>query len=63
LGDKIVRNVFTQVTSFGSVTAIATGSHHSLALTNDGKVYATGDNLFGQLGLGDKIDRNVFIQV
>jgi alpha-tubulin suppressor-like RCC1 family protein len=32
------------------ITGIATGDYHSLALTNDGNVYAFGDNSFGQLG-------------
>ncbi|MDR2638733.1 MAG: hypothetical protein LBC09_02725, partial [Helicobacteraceae bacterium] len=36
------------------VTAIAAGYSYSLALTSDGKIYATGYNIAGQLGLGDK---------
>ncbi|MDR1614375.1 MAG: hypothetical protein LBS26_02270 [Campylobacteraceae bacterium] len=35
------------------ISAIAAGYQHSLALTNDGKVYATGGNYRGQLGLND----------
>jgi alpha-tubulin suppressor-like RCC1 family protein len=57
LGDsgwKTNREVFTEVSSFDgkTITAIAAGNEHSLALTNDGKLYATGNNIFGQLGLG-----------
>jgi alpha-tubulin suppressor-like RCC1 family protein len=33
-----------------SVTAMAAGSNHSSAIGSDGKVYAWGDNAFGQLG-------------
>ncbi|MDR3352726.1 MAG: hypothetical protein LBO00_06985 [Zoogloeaceae bacterium] len=33
--------------------AIAVGQYHSLALDKNGKVYATGDNSYGQLGLGN----------
>eukprot|EP00029_Vermamoeba_vermiformis_P005163 TRINITY_DN1718_c0_g1_i1.p2 TRINITY_DN1718_c0_g1~~TRINITY_DN1718_c0_g1_i1.p2 ORF type:complete len:394 (-),score=81.75 TRINITY_DN1718_c0_g1_i1:1180-2361(-) len=32
------------------------GGHHSMILTTDGKIYATGWNTFGQLGLG--VDRH-----
>ena len=32
---------------------IVAGSHHSFLLTSDGRVYACGDNGYGQLGLGD----------
>jgi alpha-tubulin suppressor-like RCC1 family protein len=35
-----------------TVTAVAAGSSHSLALTSTGAVYAWGANLFGQLGDG-----------
>lgn len=33
------------------VTQISTGDYHSLALTKDGRVFAWGDNSFGQLGV------------
>jgi alpha-tubulin suppressor-like RCC1 family protein len=36
-----------------NIVAVATGSNHSLALENTGKVYAWGDNSYGQLGDGD----------
>jgi alpha-tubulin suppressor-like RCC1 family protein len=35
----------------------------SLALDRNGKVYAAGDNNFGQLGLGDKENRDAFTEV
>lgn len=31
--------------------SIQTGEHHVLALTDDGKVYAWGDNSLGQVGI------------
>ena len=37
-----------------NIIEIATGWSHSLALTDDGFVYATGCGKFGELGLGDK---------
>ena len=35
-----------------NIVAIAAGANHSLALTKDGEVYAWGQNIRGQLGLG-----------
>ncbi|MDR2638760.1 MAG: hypothetical protein LBC09_02860 [Helicobacteraceae bacterium] len=62
------RDTFTEVTSLKgkNIIAIATGNSHSLALSKDGKVYATGGNWVGQLGLGDSgdgTDRNTFSEV
>ena len=34
------------------ITAIAAGDSHSVALGSDGKIYAWGDNTYGQLGTG-----------
>ncbi|MEU7023836.1 Ig-like domain repeat protein [Streptomyces sp. NPDC046203] len=39
------------------VTALASGSNHTLALTADGRVYAWGWNAYGQLGDGTTTDR------
>ena len=36
------------------ITAIAGGDYHSLALKNDGTVWAWGWNYYGQLGNGEK---------
>ncbi len=40
----------------GFVVGIAAGSHHSLALLSDGRVYAWGSNRDGQLGSGSLLD-------
>ncbi|KAJ5727541.1 hypothetical protein N7493_005361 [Penicillium malachiteum] len=42
-----------EVTSLkgSKVTQIASGDYHALALTNDGRLFAWGDNSFGQLGV------------
>ena len=45
------------------VTAIAAGSFHSLALRNDGTVWAWGYNIFGQLGDGTTTLSNIPVQV
>ncbi|MDR2152005.1 MAG: hypothetical protein LBO72_04205 [Helicobacteraceae bacterium] len=55
LGDKSRRWKFTEVSALSDkkIVAIAAGGSHSLALDNEGKVYASGFNEYGQLGLGD----------
>jgi alpha-tubulin suppressor-like RCC1 family protein len=65
LGDTYDRNVFTEVPSLSdkNITTVAAGAFHSLALSHEGKVYATGMNYNGQLGLGDNDDHNVFTEV
>jgi alpha-tubulin suppressor-like RCC1 family protein len=44
--------VFVSLPAGVTVTAIAAGVHHSLAVTSTGKVLAWGDNTNGQLGTG-----------
>lgn len=46
-----------------TLIAIAGGDDHSLALADDGKVYAWGRNDFGQLGDGTTITRNAPVAV
>ena len=46
-----------------TVSAIAAGYHHSLALTSDGLVFAWGENFRGQLGDGTGVDRNAPVAV
>eukprot|EP00817_Percolomonadidae_sp_ATCC50343_P005597 CAMPEP_0117432468 /NCGR_PEP_ID=MMETSP0758-20121206/11950_1 /TAXON_ID=63605 /ORGANISM="Percolomonas cosmopolitus, Strain AE-1 (ATCC 50343)" /LENGTH=619 /DNA_ID=CAMNT_0005222403 /DNA_START=265 /DNA_END=2120 /DNA_ORIENTATION=- len=38
---------------------IACGASHSCACTTDGKLFMWGSNQFGQLGLGDHVDRTI----
>lgn len=53
-----------QVSGLSGVTAIATGSHHSLALKSDGTVWAWGGNTYaGQLGDGTNVDKTTPVQV
>ena len=39
------------------------GGQYFFIIKNDGSLWACGSNSYGQLGLGDKSDRNVFTQV
>lgn len=54
--------VWTQAVDFVS-TSISTGSNHSLALNDDGTVWAWGSNASGQLGDGTKTQRTTPVQV
>jgi alpha-tubulin suppressor-like RCC1 family protein len=63
LGDQTLIPKFTPVQvempeqlMFSSVVAIAAGGAHSLALEQNGQVWAWGGNAFGQLGDGFTID-------
>jgi alpha-tubulin suppressor-like RCC1 family protein len=42
-----------------STTAIEAGDSHTCAIKSGGATYCWGDNLQGQLGVGDYLDRNV----
>lgn len=65
LGDTDTRIAYTEVTSLSGkkVVDIHTGYSFALALTEDGKVFATGRNSDGQLGLGDEQNRHSFTEV
>ncbi|MBP6390554.1 MAG: T9SS type A sorting domain-containing protein [Flavobacteriales bacterium] len=62
-GTNLGSNIPVQVSSLTGITAIESGSDHSLALKNDGTVWAWGRNLKGQLGNGTNINSNVPVQV
>lgn len=52
-GGTAIKNVPTAVTGFATGTlAVAQGGVHTLFLKADGTVWATGDNTYGQLGIG-----------
>lgn len=63
--NSVLVTVPTQVTVPGgkTITAIAAGYEHTLALASDGTVWAWGNNLLGQLGLNDTADRTSPVQV
>ena len=71
-GSSAFKTTFTQVTtsinndvkqiSCGGLD-VSYGYDQVFILKNDGTVWSCGSNYYGQLGLGDKIDRSVFTQV
>ncbi|MDR2099834.1 MAG: hypothetical protein LBP40_03275 [Campylobacteraceae bacterium] len=57
--------LFTEITDLRdkNITAVSAGSYHSFAFSNESKIYASGANQYGQLGLGDNNHRRAFTQV
>lgn len=51
------------VDTYGHIFKVALGNDHSVILTENGVVYTTGNNEYGQLGLGDKEKRSTFCKV
>ena len=64
LGDVGGTATFTQVTTNANdVKLIYCGDYHSFILKNDGALWGTGYNKYGQLGLGDTASKYTFTQV
>ncbi len=57
-GNNIVNKNWIQVLT--DVVAVSGSEYHSLALKQDGKLFATGKNNYGQLGTGDNEDKNIW---
>ena len=54
---------FTKVPNLSNVKDIDLDGSKGIAVTNDGKLFVCGYNVFGQLGLGHTNDCNVFTQI
>ena len=64
LGDSNNRTTFTQITTnTNDIKSIYCGWNHTFILKNDGTLWGTGYNAYGQLGLGDGSHRYTFTQV
>jgi alpha-tubulin suppressor-like RCC1 family protein len=65
LGDNISQTSFQQVASLSNknITEIAASGAQSFAIDSEGKLWASGYNGAGQLGLGDNISQTSFQQV
>jgi alpha-tubulin suppressor-like RCC1 family protein/subtilisin family serine protease len=57
------RSTPAQVSGLSGVVAVAGGVNHSLAVKDDGTVWAWGDNNYGKLGDGTGINRSTPVQV
>jgi alpha-tubulin suppressor-like RCC1 family protein len=53
----------TRVAGLPAIAAIASGPDHTIAMAQDGSVYAWGSNAFGQLGDGSFTDRPTPVRV
>ena len=47
----------------GNIKSICCGDSHTIILKNDGTLWGCGNNNYGQLGLGDKNNRNIFTKI
>ena len=66
LGNSNVNMIlgFKQLTEFSFPSKqVAAGNDHSLILTQDGRVYAAGNNTNGNLGLGHNYSSDKFLSV
>eukprot|EP01080_Neovahlkampfia_damariscottae_P000781 gene781-9031_t len=54
-------NKLTGITS--RVTMVSAGSHHTLFMTLDEKIYAFGSNTYGELGDGTTIPKSTYVEV
>ncbi|AYV83403.1 MAG: chromosome condensation regulator [Hyperionvirus sp.] len=64
LGDNVNRNVFSEIKNIGkNVLEIKSGRRFTFIRLTDGTLMSCGRNRWGQLGLGDNIDRNVFTKI
>ena len=64
LGDTTNRTTFTQVTTnTDNIKEIYCGGSQTFILKNDGTLWCTGYNEFGELGLGDGTNRNTFTEI
>ena len=53
-------NLFTQLGTDTDWTKIAAGYNHMIAIKSDGSLWAMGYNAYGQLGVGDQVNRPTF---
>ena len=61
LGDNTDRYIFTQITTnTNDIKSVYCGTNHTFILENDGTLWGTGYNVYGQLGLGDTTNRTTF---
>ena len=60
-GDKITQTLPQQMVSVSGIKEIATGTNHSVMLTEGGYVLSVGYNSYSQLGDGSSTDRTTAV--
>jgi alpha-tubulin suppressor-like RCC1 family protein len=61
LGDNKNRNIFVKLEhNFGTIKNISCCRYHNMILNEKNEIYGCGYNYYGQLGLGDNQNRNIF---
>jgi alpha-tubulin suppressor-like RCC1 family protein len=64
LGDNNDRNVYTKLEhNFGKIKYIYCGAYHNIILNENNELFVCGDNMRGQLGLGDNKNRNTYTKI
>jgi alpha-tubulin suppressor-like RCC1 family protein len=64
LGDCNDRNTYTKLEhDFGKIKNIYCGYYHNIILNENNEIFVCGYNEFGQLGLGDNNDREVYTKL
>ena len=63
LKGKAIINVYRNTEGAITVPAVGQGYGNTITLKEDGTVWATGKNDYGQLGVGDTTNRNTSVQV
>ena len=61
--DELIQLLDDSQINIGDIKQVACGNSHTVILKNDGTLWACGKNTYGQLGLGDTINKNTFTQV
>ena len=62
IGPSTYTSLFVRVT-YDKAQAVAGGGWHSILLKRDRSIWATGGNVYGQLGDGTTISKNTFVRV
>ncbi|AYV84717.1 MAG: chromosome condensation regulator [Hyperionvirus sp.] len=65
LGNYHNQNTFQEIKGIGKniIAKIACGRNHTFISLLDGRLMGCGNNFYGQLGLGDRLNRNVFTEI
>jgi alpha-tubulin suppressor-like RCC1 family protein len=64
LGDEKNRNIYEKISlNFRKIKNIFCGGSHNIILNVNNEIYVCGNNIHGQLGLGDNEKRNTYVKL